>query len=682
MLDDRITVAPLEIDYERADGDVLVTPVRQTMGKGSPNACTAKFAETELVERINDKRVKEQVKAVAEARSLARSSTLPFVFQRDDGSWFENRVWPRLNADLKDKLRERLETDTRFLREQIKGGDIILIECPEADRRLRMLSWTSWYGNKIAGFEGLNMHDIFKLRPEDVATGACEFVARIAKELPTYFDHIYGIEIAAQNEIDESFNFIPLFPDKTRVPGNREFKERLEGRFAVQPGSLALSFHLWRQDDPAHVRRSKTDLDLSPSRRVPITLEVTQRPVSGYATVEVLPEIDGALGRRRIVLDWEKMELDEKSREEVIAELDRNLPAAFPNHAPTLTHSIAWEIIDPRPIIRKYLSTLALSSSFESVVTDLRDALRNRISNPSYFGVVNIDRPVYLFNSDGDIATEISGDRNNNAADLVAKLRAKITADIEALGGARAWRSKAGMPKAISALLLAGCWMYAKAPDACLAYLRDVFGGRATIGRRIESIGRAVASDEDIRAALKWLMDRLRAKEKGVPAKAQLRITPELKAVSTIIQYRESSFRFFDAKDATDLVRYALMNLETELQAKNNNQRPKDLQFSFLYAATVFLLALRYRKKDARFLEPPAKDDKPSQAYASADKTLTRALETIEEDKRHTRRAIHRLVPEVISDAIEFLHKTGGNPDIIVAIDRAAADDVRNEDEE
>ena len=46
------------------------------------------------------------------------------------------------------------------------------------------------------------------------------------------------------------------------------------------------------------------------------------------------------------------------------------------------------------------------------------------------------------------------------------------------------------------------------------------------------------------------------------------------------------------------------------------------------------------------------------------------------------RRRIHRLAPEVLSNAIEFLKKTGGNPDIIVVIAQAEAeDDVNVEDD-
>jgi hypothetical protein len=65
-----------------------------------------------------------------------------------------------------------------------------------------------------------------------------------------------------------------------------------------------------------------------------------------------------------------------------------------------------------------------------------------------------------------------------------------------------------------------------------------------------------------------------------------------------------------------------------------------------------------------------------------ADKILTNAKETIESDTRKNRRSVHRLVPDVISNALEFLHKTGGNPDIIVTIDSAATDDGDAEEEE
>jgi hypothetical protein len=678
MLDDRLTVATLEIDHERIGERELITPVRETMGKSGPNSYTPKFAETALVERIGDKRVREQVEALAGGRSLARTGALPFVFQREDGTWFEKGDWPTVNEDLRDELRERWRADINFLRDQIREGDIVLIECPENDRCLGTISWSSWCAKKIMGFAGTVANEVFTLLPEDAAIGACEYVARISNGFPTYFDHIYRIEIAALNEDGGSHSFIPLFPEETRVPGNKEFKKVLEGRFAVQPGSKMLSFHLWRQDDPEHVRTSKNDLDPSPHYMVPIKLEVTQRPVSGYATIEVLPEIDGALGGRRIVLDWEKMDLDTKSRDQVIAELDRKLPNSFPNHLPTITHIVAWEHVDPRPAMRNYLSTRVQSSSFKHVASNLKQATGKRVSNPKFYDV-DVGQPVYLFDSNG-VPPIIPEDRNGDPADLVTKVRAKITADIEVLGGAGAWQSNAGAPPVISDLVLAGCWMYAGAPQACLVYMRDVFRGHAKIGRLVESIGRVVSSDDDVKAALKWLIDRLRQRVKQTTA--QLRITRELKAASLILQYRENSYRFLDSKDAYDLVSFSLMNLNTQLNAKDARGRPKDLKFSFLFSATAFLLALRYRKQDPRFLEPPRKGERPDPTFSEALQILKKALETTKDDIQRRRRDIHRLAPDVISNAIEFLQKTGGNPDIIVAIAKAEAEDEESEDED
>jgi hypothetical protein len=572
---------------------------------------------------------------------------------------------------------EHVRADIRFLKEEIRTGALVLVESPDPERGLLYAYWSAWYAEKIRGFNGVSPGDVFELPPQTAALGACEYVARIANGLPSYFDHIYGIEIAALNEDGESHDFIPLFPGATRVPGNQEFKRRLEGRFAVQPGSHSLSFHLWRQDDPDRVRRSKTELDSSSIDLLPIALEVTQRPVSGYATVEVIPKTDGALGARRVLLDWEQMEVDTKSRAEVVAELDRDLPTAYPNHLPTVAHPIAWEVIDVKRAMRLFLSTPVVSSSLDYAAEGLLTAIRRRVSSPQRFGV-DVKQPVYLFDSNGAVPLGIPRDQHGGLTDLVSKVRTKLTNDIQALGGSRMWRSSAGMSRVMSNLFLAGCWMYAGAPSICVDYMRDVFRGSAAIGRRVETVGRVVSSDSDVQAALNWLMDRLRSRVSG--GGSRLQITRELKAVSSIIQYRENSYRFLTARDARDLVRFALQNLTEQLNAVGARGRPKDLKFSFLFSATVFLLALRYRKKDRNFLNPPAKGEKIDKDYSDALRILQNALRTVRNDVRNRRRDVHRLAPGVISDAIEFLQKTGGNPDILIVIGQAEADADEDED--
>jgi len=163
---------------------------------------------------------------------------------------------------------------------------------------------------------------------------------------------------------------------------------------------------------------------------------------------------------------------------------------------------------------------------------------------------------------------------------------------------------------------------------------------------------------------------------------AKLQIARELKSVSAILEYRENAYRFLDSRDALDLVYFALLNLKAQLDAKGPRGRPKNLNFSFLFSAKVFLLSLRYRKKDQRFLEPPAKGERADRNYTGALQMLEFALVTVKEDIRRQRREVHKLALDVISNAIEFLKKTGGNPDILIVISQAEANADDGDDED
>ena len=596
LLADRLSIAPLEIDRDQACGETLVTPVRQTKGKSGPIDYTPSFAEIELVERIFDAQVREQVEAVGQEGELLRTGALSLVFQRKDGTWFENTQWPTINEEMREQLQECARADIRFLREEVRAGDIVLIETPESDRGIRNVTWLSWYAQKIRAFTGISSSDVYELPPEAAARGACEYLARIANGLPTYFDHIYRIEIAALNDDGESHHFIAFFPEVTRVSGNKPFEQRLDGRFAVQPGSQSLSFHLWRQDDPDHIRSSKTELDTRPAELVSITLAVTQWPVSGYARIEVLPGIDQALGARRIVLNWERMEIAEKTRDQLLAELDRNVSRAYPKCAPTVTHAVAWEQTDIRRVMANYLAAPARSDDSKRLLGEIRKT----IQNPRAYAV-KIDHPVYIFDSDGKIPDDITLDRFGDPNGLVEAVRQKITSDIEVMGGAARWRAS-DIPSEMSDLLLAGLWMYASVPKICLAYLRDVFSWRANIGQRTESIGRAVSTDQDIKIALDWLVKRLR--QKSANPQTRTKITRELKAVSLILQYRENAYRYLDDRSAYEVARLAVENMELQLKPAGTRGRLPALTFKFLWSGAAFLVALRVRKMNPDFLAP------------------------------------------------------------------------------
>lgn len=676
MLDDRLTVSPLQIDCECADGMDLLTPVRHTAGISSPRHYAPHLAETEALALIGDLAVRKQVEAVAGAADIARDAGRSLVLQRTDGTWYEGAGPTDGGSSLANVLREREQRDIDFLLSQIDAQDIVLIDCPDGDRRFREMVWSSRYAKAIATAQQRPLGEVVILEPGDAACGAGEFVARIAKNLPTYFDHIHGIEILALNEDGDGHDFIPLFPEARRVPGNMEFKQVLRGRFAVQASSAKLTFHLWRQDDPDNVRTSTTEFDRLADDLTPIALVVTQRPVSGYATIEVLPENNSAFHNQRIVLDWDTTEVVAKSRGDIVAERDAKLQTSFPNHAPIYAHAIAWEVTRPLQAILDFLETDVGDKAFDDSAAALKKALGRRVGNPRYYKV-DIDHPAHLFDGDGNPPESTDSDlfAKHDISALVMQVREKIDEDMRLMKGARAWRGVGGMPRSMSDLYLAGSWMYAGAPMMCVEYLRDVIGDAANIQKKVVSIGRVVSADSDIKDALAWLIARLR---KRVDAKKG--VTQELNSISKILQLRENAWQFLGEDDAHELAECSLGNLQTQLMAKGRDGRKLNLKFSFLYSAMAFLLVLRFRRKDSRFLEPPKRNSKASPFYLRSLALLQAAEKEVNRRYERDRTSVHRLAPKVVLDAIEFLQKIGRDPDTIVAIAKAEADDDDVED--
>jgi hypothetical protein len=153
-----------------------------------------------------------------------------------------------------------------------------------------------------------------------------------------------------------------------------------------------------------------------------------------------------------------------------------------------------------------------------------------------------------------------------------------------------------------------------------------------------------------------------------------------LKAVSLILQYRENAYRYLDDRSAYEVARLAVENMEIQLKPAGTRGRLPALTFKFLWSAAAFLVTLRVRKMNPDFLAPTVGDKGPNKRYQDTLGALDGIHNSVTEDRRNNRRAMHRLVPVVLSEAINFLNKTGGSPDIIVAISNAESDDHDDED--
>jgi hypothetical protein len=141
----------------------------------------------------------------------------------------------------------------------------------------------------------------------------------------------------------------------------------------------------------------------------------------------------------------------------------------------------------------------------------------------------------------------------------------------------------------------------------------------------------------------------------------------DLKAIALLLEYEETACRILTTPQAELVLECALGTLDLELSARNGNGR---LQQKFLWAVKAILLILRHRKANPNFVSPPAAGGVESSLYSQALLILHVAQA---QAKRPIRRA-SQIARDAVENAIQFLQKTGGNPDIIRAISKSLDD--------
>jgi hypothetical protein len=420
----------------------------------------------------------------------------------------------------------------------------------------------------------------------------------------------------------------------------------------VPASATHLEFYLFKEVDrqSEDVRRSRTELPVKPEAAIRITLNVEQRPVSGHAIIDATPDTPGALGAARITLDWRHMKSTGQSRAQILEQLNRDRPRGYPNvPAPLQSHWAVWDALDVKGVIERFLSTSAgRSTAYESAVDDLRKTLALR-SNPRFTGLDrSVNENLHVCGSDGEIPASLG----KNGLALVEALRKKIDADLRAIG------TYAYAKQTVQRLSIAGGWMFEACPEQVLDRFRSILRGEIAIGMTTDAIGRSVSGSFDVDLAFDFLARRIAAKRVG--HREWRGAGKDLKAVANILRFRPEAARRLKQPQATMFVECALATMEQGLTGQGG-QGP--LQQNFLWATTTFLLALRYRINQTDFIAPPARG-------ALADATFVLASDILQKAGKidRTRRSVHRLIQTTVAHAIEFLNKTGGDPNIIARI--------------
>ncbi|WP_262031063.1 hypothetical protein [Microvirga sp. Mcv34] len=642
LLPDRMVAAPLTLDLASdAHGGPLLTPVRSKPGWAvEAETYPPEDIEREIVEQIPDSLLRRQLELVGAGADYVRGDVPQILLQSRDGRWLAP---PKVYVHH-DSRRSHLEVFRELVAEAITGRfALILIESPEEERGFPDRKWVDFAAEVAQLWRKTAL--VAVAPPGAVARGCAEYSARLAHNLPTFFDYLPRIEIVAQE--GEDARFIPLFPEQQRVPGNQAFREQLDGKFEVPAGVQSLTFHLYKDEDRKQedVRKAVMQLPQAPERAVPISLRVDQRPVSGHALIEILPHPEDALGPERIALDWRSMEETGLSRKDTIAKIERERPRGYPDHAPTQTHWAVWDGLEVARAMERFLPISPTHTLYPTRLDELRTALGQRLNPASRGYDPSVKEALSPFNSDGGYPS-IPG-----RSVLVAKVQEKISYDLSQLKPGprnnqfRQW------------LCLAGSWMFASAPSGVLEHLRLVMQGQVAAGHLTQAIGRAAASPRDIELAFGFLSRRLDERSQAIPKWHGA--MNDLKAAAFILRFRREAGRLLTTDQATLIASAAIGVMVNELRAG----AAPPLQQKFLWAALAFLLVLRHRERNQSFLVPPTDGELGSQLYVLAKRVLSKAQEEIESG-----RPCHFLVPSGLENAGLFLERRGGDAGIIAVI--------------
>ena len=658
LLADRLLVSSmsLDVDVESNAGRPLVTPVRSKAGNGYGASYAPIDLETDLVEGIDNANLTNQLSLIGAGRDYCLGRVPDCLLQDLGGRWIPVPPPPPLSPE------RRLEavTDLYALLEEagLEGArnSIILVETPDPTRGFKDRSWQQLAALRIRKLLNLADSDtrVVALEPESVALGCAEYAARLANELPTFFDYLPQIEICAFDADDEYFSFIPLLKAE-RVAGNQPFRQTLPGRFQVDAGNNSITFYLTKADE-RFVGKSVVQLPLAPERAVPIRLDVEQRPVNGYAVIDIVPSEPGALGPTRISLDWRRMEDTGKVARQILDELGATRPRAYPNCAPTDTHASVWEALDVASVVERFLDAppSVLSAAYRESLRELRSVFGRRV-NPQRVRGIGVDENLRPFTSNGEPPAGGLGSSLFGARELTTRIRAKIDKD---LGGLHSLRTSQEAKRLRGDLLIAGSWMFAGAPDSVVSFFRRVATGKEPVGRRMEAMSRVLCNPDDIEAAFRFIQHSLSRRRNSNPPWA--RSMRDLKSVALLLEYHETASRILNTPQAELVLECALGTLQLEFSAGN-----APLQQKFLWAVKSILLILRHRKANPNFLSPPENGSVGATLY---ERTLL-MLRGAQGQAR--RRRASQIARDAVENAILFLQKTGGNPDIIRAISQS-----------
>ena len=404
------------LSLEEDDGGSLLVPQRKKSGQW---VC-ASFRGDILVEDARSRLAQQSFLSVEDIESSAISPWLFAVGEKPQPELVRltsNRGWMKLpNLDFRPPSPNKMDLPDDFLN-TLCEAQALIIEGPFAGNKVWCEDVKAALTGRVPLPEVIETLDI-----STVALGCLEAARRHRCGQPIYFDFLPQLEINAM--VGNAPQFVDLIERGARCRGGEPFVADAAGVYVIDEGATRLTFWLFKEDFE-RARKADVELPIEADRRRDLSVSVKQTPGQGFAEVQISSPDFAALRRSPIILDWASMEEVDRSRDNILRELEDQSQTGrrWPDTDVKPGHPLLWLDSHPKGDLLEQLAAYRATPF-----------MRNGVINP-------------------DASAQLKTIRERfSKSDTPSFIGPKLGLDVEERGNFRALDSNGELPKPTSIL--------------------------------------------------------------------------------------------------------------------------------------------------------------------------------------------------------------------------------------
>ena len=623
ILRDNVCFGDLTLEITKTHEGHLVVPVRREKGHiAIPNFGGATYS-------------RQAAKTLAESTNLGvndllyglRSLWLAAVgecpsnelFRQSDGRW-HILSFPSITDSFVPSSNRNENTIAR-----LKDAEIILIEGSAAKTHALV--------NSALDALGISTDDsrLCRLDSQTTARGCLEANERLHRGVPAYYDFLPQLEISAL--VKEKPAFTSLIPKHRRLEGGKAYHGTALGKFAVAAHAKEITFYLIKEDFD-YPRISKEKLPDILDKQYPITVSIEQIPGQGYAKIFIGSDDFNSLYQRPLVLDWTNMREIRKTREEIIAKLEKGRGRTYPLAKVFKGHAVLWhprfDFGGAKSVLTGYIDTeLVINGQPSADGTEALEKLKSIATKSVIPSSNSIFRKIGIRNSDSVGARFLGTDGSipvkkdklplpANACELVETAVQQAKCDyLELL------RIDAD-PQIVRNVISFLTWCYWRCPRSVIQDLISWYekngptikSGESTV--RVCGLGRSLHKSKDIKRFFSVMSNHLGRQNR--PFKYI-----ELNALARLLAGVNKAASKLDRAQADRFLQATCKVIEEEKFLDDD----KAYKIRFKYALLMLAALLRHRKIRQDFLAP---NESTAKNLLSLLDVVTREIKRIREN--------------------------------------------------